>query len=86
MFESLLTAFFLESGGSFEWAHDPLDGYGTEMHLEPRIKMGAGFEFHPYRRFDVDVGAKYQAMPFGSDSKDNSFSVYLDVRFYPFKD
>ena len=23
MFESLLTAFFLESGGAFEWAYDP---------------------------------------------------------------
>jgi len=85
LFESLLTAFFLEGGGSFEWAKDPLDGYADEMHMEPRAKIGAGFEFHPDRKIIVDMGARYQTMPFALDSKDQTFAVYVDVKFYPFR-
>ena len=85
MFESLLTAFFLESGGAFEWAYDPSDGYANVLHMEPRAKIGAGFEFHPDRKIIVDMGARYQNMPFGLDSKDKTLAVYMDVKFYPFK-
>jgi len=86
MIPTLLTAFYLTTGTSLEWARDPLDGYADTMHMEPRIKFGAGFGLHPIRRMDLDIGARYQAMPFGQDSKDNTLSIFMDIRYRPFSE
>ena len=50
MIENLLAAFYLSGAGSFEYAPDPKDGYGTAVHMEPRYSVGAGFSFDVARQ------------------------------------
>ena len=87
--ENLLSAFYLEGGGSFVWSQDPADGYGTAMHMEPRYSVGAGFSFDATDHIEVDMGARYTAMPplpgHPGDPKDTSKALYLEVRIRPFR-
>jgi len=83
MFTTLLTAFYLTGGTSLEWARDPLDGYPTRLHMEPRMHAGAGLEFHPSDRLTVDMGVRYQTMALWSDSKDSTVTARVEVRFHP---
>jgi opacity protein-like surface antigen len=89
MFENLLAAFYLSGGGHFEWMPDPKDGYGTAMHLEPRYSLGAGFSFDATDHVEVDLGYEWKAMPpipgHGSDPLDRSHSLYLQIRYRPFR-
>jgi len=89
MFENLLAAFYLSTSGSFDWQPDPKDGYGDKMHMEPRYSAGAGFSFDVSERVEADFGYRFTAMPplpgHPGDPKDTVKSMYLEIRFRPFR-
>ena len=89
MLENLLAAFYLSGAGSFEYAPDPKDGYGTAMHMEPRYSVGAGFSFDATDRTEVDFGYRFKAMPplpgHNGDPLDRSHAFYIEVRIRPFR-
>lgn len=89
IWDNLLQALFVEGGGSLEWAPDPKDGYGTAMHLEPRYTLGGGFSFDATDALEVGLGYRWTAMPpipgHGPDPADCSHTLYLELRYTPFR-
>jgi hypothetical protein len=87
-FDNLLQAFYLEGGGTFEYAVDAKDGYGTAMHMEPRYNVGAGLSFDATDSIEVDMGYRWQDMPpipgRVHDPLDKTQSLYLEFRYRPF--
>lgn len=89
IWDNLLQALFVEGGGVFELAPDPKDGYGTAMHMEPRYNLGAGLSFDATDHLEVDMGYRWQDMPplpgRDHDTLDKSHSLYLELRWRPFR-
>lgn len=87
--EALLAAFYLSGGGSLEWAQDLKDGYAG-LHMEPRYTLGAGLSFDPTDRIEVDMGYRWADMPplpgRVHDPLDKSHSLYLELRWRPFRE
>ena len=89
MLENLLMAFYLEGGGALEWAVDSKDGYGTQMHMEPRYNVGGGLSWGVTKRLEMDMGYRWQAMtPIPGrvyDTLDKSQTLYWEFRYRPFQ-
>lgn len=88
IWDNLLQALYLETGGTFEWAPDVKDGY-PGMHMEPRYNVGGGLSWGVTKRLEMDMGYRWQAMtPIPGrvyDTLDKSQTLYWEFRYRPFQ-
>jgi len=86
--ESLLMAFYLSGGGVLELSTpDQLSEHRPHVIWEPRYEVGAGFEFHPSKTVEVNVGYRLQDLninPNGPDHDDRTKQIHFTVKWRPF--